>query len=81
MYAKLENGKLKPYRQPIRTGTHDIFTSNPVTLAEYGFYPVRYTVPPEVDEHHVAVPHWVQFTDCIKQVWEVVEVEEGEEKR
>lgn len=79
-YAKLKaDNLLSYYRQPIHTDTHDIFTTNPATLAEYGFYPLCYTVPPEVDEHHVAVPHWEQVENEIVQVWTIEEIPETDE--
>lgn len=74
-YAKLnEDGALTYYRQPLRTETRDIFTTDPAILAEYGYYPLRYTDAPEVDEHHAAVPHWEQGDGEIVQVWVIEEV-------
>lgn len=78
-YAKLENGKITGYRQPIRTGERDIFTTDPSILAEYGYYPLRYTDAPEVDEHHAAVPHWEQGENEIVRVWTVEEIPETDE--
>lgn len=75
-FVKLNtDGTLTYYRQPIRTATRDIFTTNAAILAEYGYYPLRYIDAPEVDEHHAAVPHWEQVDNEIVQVWGIEEVE------
>ena len=74
-YAKLKaDDTLTYYRQPIRTATRDIFTTNSAILAEHGYYPLRYTDAPEVDEHHTVVPHWEQGDGEIVQVWEIEEI-------
>lgn len=79
MFAKLDNGRISLYHQPIHTEAGDIFTTNPATLAEYGYYPLRYTDAPEVNEHHTAVPHWEQGEGEIVQVWMVEEIPETDE--
>lgn len=76
MYAKLTDGKLEIYKQPLHTDEGDIFTNNAATLAEYGFYSLFYTPAPETDERHYAVPHWEQGENEIVQVWTVEEIPE-----
>lgn len=71
---RLENGQLMPYRQPLRTETEDIFTTDPAILAEFGYYPLRYTDPPEADETHTAVSRWEMGAGEIVQVWTVEEI-------
>lgn len=74
-YAKLNtDGTLTYYRQPLRTETRDIFTTDSAILAEFGYFPLRYTDEPEADEYHTAVPHWEQGEGEIVQVWEVEEI-------
>lgn len=78
-FYKLDNERLIKYRQPLRTKERDIFTTNADTLAKYGYYPLRCTDAPEVDEHHAAVPHWEQGENEIVQVWIVEEIPETDE--
>lgn len=79
MFAKLTDGKIEIYKQPIHTDCGDIFTNNAATLAEYGFYPLYYTPAPETDEKHYAIPHWEQGEGEIVQVWIIEEIPETDE--
>lgn len=78
MFAKLENNALHEPRFPIGEN-EDIFTNDPVVLAEYGYKAVRYTDSPELAENEYVTPVYTETETEIVVTWEVHEIESSDE--
>ena len=72
IFARLIEGKLREPRFPL--GEHeDIFTTDPVILAEYGYKAVRYTDTPELADNEYVTPIYTETETEIVVTWDVHE--------
>ena len=79
MYAKLENGGLRLPVFPLGE-YEDIFTNDPVILAEYGYKAVRYTETPNLAENAFVTPIYTETATEIVVSWEIHESDEATEE-
>lgn len=71
MYAKIIDGQLVAAPRKIPLGDKVIYNPTPENLTAAGYKPVVETDPPEVDEWHIAVPHYTEKKSQIVQSWTV----------
>lgn len=76
MYAKLIDGALKRAPIYITVNGANVWNASVEDYLSLGWYPVIYTDAPETDDKHYAESSWSQESDCIRQVWTIVEIPE-----
>lgn len=72
-YAKMQDGDAAFSPNALVICNFFVFNPTGEMLLRAGFLPVVETAPPEVDEDHVAVPHYAEDGNTIVQSWAIEE--------
>ena len=80
IYGKLIDGNIVFAPNPIIIENRQIGNPPGGVYAEYGYKPMIFTDPPQIEPGYITVPGWIETEDKIVQTWTVELAPNSEEE-